>query len=155
MWVISFLSKIQSLINLKILFRVPKDFLLEFSMEKLQTISHIMHIFREEEDQLAEERLLLEDMFLRLQDLCQGKLRWREVKLNFTDNSLERYTQWQIGYGSTVVSNLTRVVSSVGFIHPGYITPNTNNVGVIILPALVTSRNFFLNVHVKPNVVDI
>jgi len=52
---------------------------------------------------------------------------------------LSGFSQWQIGYGATVVSNLTRVTSTIAFIHPGYVTPNTNNVGVIILPELVTS----------------
>jgi len=49
------------------------------------------------------------------------------------------YTQWQIGYGATVVGNLTRVTSTVAFIHPGYVAPNINNIGVIILPTLLTT----------------
>ncbi|XP_037025247.1 vitamin K-dependent protein C-like [Bradysia coprophila] len=49
------------------------------------------------------------------------------------------FTQWQIGYGATVVSNLTRVTSTIAFIHPGYVSPNTNNIGVIILPQIINS----------------
>jgi len=48
-------------------------------------------------------------------------------------------TQWTIGYGATVVSNLTTIISTVAFVHPGYVAPNLNNVGVIILPVLLTS----------------
>jgi len=49
-------------------------------------------------------------------------------------------TQWVIGYGATVISNLTRVTSTVAFIHPGYVAPNLNNIGVIILPVLLDSQ---------------
>jgi len=52
---------------------------------------------------------------------------------------LSGFASWQIGYGATVVSDLTRITSTVAFIHPGYVAPNTNNVGVIILPEVLTS----------------
>jgi len=52
---------------------------------------------------------------------------------------LSGFTQWQIGYGATVVSDLTRITSNIAFIHPGYVAPNTNNLGVIILPEWITS----------------
>ncbi|KAJ6647732.1 Chymotrypsin [Pseudolycoriella hygida] len=49
------------------------------------------------------------------------------------------FTQWQIGYGATVMSNLTIITSNIAFIHPGFVTDNTNNIGVIVLPQLITS----------------
>jgi len=52
---------------------------------------------------------------------------------------LSGFTEWQIGYGDTVVSNLTTVTSTIAFIHPGYISPNTHNIGVIIMPQIIDS----------------
>lgn len=74
---------------------------------------------------------------------------------------LHSYNSWTIGYGSTVLGDLTNATSYFGFVHPLYddaTSPTTSDIGVIILTAPLNANNNSLEmspIDLPPMIMDL